>query len=738
MAFSMEQQAELVGKTIGKYKLVKPISEYGLGAAYEAVHVSLGKSCLVKFVPDEMRRDRGAVEAFRTISAQIAKINHPSIPIIHDIFYEPPSIGYVIPFAPGIPLSRRVAQGRVSTHDFARIFSAVIRALQALHKAGIAHRGIRPEGIILASEGTLHLIDAGIQFDARQLKGETALAVARSASPEEAIRAAVDPRSDAYSLGAAMYFTLTGRPVFSDSDPAAVLSAHVRKKPSRPSELRSDLPAAYDKLVLQLLEKQPEQRADLSHALSLLDPHSAPVTAAPPTTRKPGPVPAKRASTLQPPAEPPKKIPKPVLFAGGGALAGLVVVAAVILLLGKPVNVPPPNPSPVVKKDPEPAAPTANDETYFQDSLAKAKDYKAKNKLQEALSEAEQAQRFKDTPEVKGLIADIKQEIIQTERTERARPQYEKIKTMAEKKDDPVSLCFECEEFLRLNSDLKYGDEVKAIYAEAKKQVEEKQAKGPITKLPPTPVKPRPGQPPQPGPRPPQPPPPPPVTLGPEFDAAKNLVVEKKFPEAKKALLDLLKKETNANNRHAIGQELYKASMGETSRWQSQFNGKDLDASFNVVRLSDSDLSIAKDAPEITGWARQKDVAMLQLKNFKGGTGITVECFIESKFEDVHNVAIRMDFLAGNAYKDFYLSERKAALKKIFKKEDTELGAVPAQGIFKRWIRLTVVAEGDMVIGFANDYLVFALPASDVKLGEDIRILITGCSARLRDIQARF
>jgi serine/threonine protein kinase len=725
---------ELVGRTFGKFQAQKPLPHYGLGPAFEGLHVTLGKSCVVKILPDVMRRDRAAVESFRTIAGNISRISHESIPLVQEVIYEPPIVGYVVPFSPGVTLAHRVAsQGRLPFPEFVKVFRSVLGAVAALHQAGVVHRAIRPHSIILSSDGGVHLIDAGVQWDLRASKSAESIASAHYVSPEEGIRGPVDARADLYSLGATMFYALTGRTPHLETEPIALIQAHAHKSPMPPSQFRPDIPASYNSLVLKLMERQPEARADLSYAMGIIDPHSLAPTK--PVTRAPGPSP-QRASQLAEPPPPPSN--KKALVLGGGVVGGLVVLGLIIALAvpSKPAR--PPSPPPVPTKKVEAAA-APTDESYYQEYFETARKFKAEGKLQEALTQAEQAQRFRQTDELKALLNDIRQEIVFLQRSERAKPHYEKIVAMAAKKEDPVAVCFECEEFLRTNSDLSYAEEIKGIFEKAKKEVEEKQAKGPITKLPPTPVKPRPGQPRPPTPRPPQPqPPPPPVTLGAEFDKAKALVGEKKFSEAKPILIDMLKKETNANNRRAIGAEFYKCLMGEDARWKPQFDGKDLDASFNVVRLSDSDIAAAKDSSEITGWARENDIAMLQIKNFKGGTGITVECNIESKFQDPHSVAIRVDFQAGNAYKDFYLSERRGALKKVFKKEESELATVPAQGIFKRWIRLTLVVEGDTLYGFANDFLICALPASEVKLGEDIRILIAGCSARLRDIQARF
>jgi serine/threonine-protein kinase len=739
----MEVQ-ELVGRTIGKFRIVKPIPNCGLGPSFEGVHVSLGKPCLIRLLPEAMKRDRVAVEIFRTLASSTAQVSHPALPVVQEVVYEPPLIGVVLSPCAGVSLAKRVAsQGRLPFPEFAKIFSPVVQALMTLHKNGIAHRGVRPDSILIGPGGEVVLIDAGVQWDVRNAKGDSSMSVARFVSPEEAIRGPVDVQSDFYGLGATMYYALTGRPPFLENDPVALVQAHTHQSPMPPSQFRPDLPASYTSLVLKLLQRHPEQRGDdLTFSMTILDPHWSPAPPPKAVAKRPAAPAKKLIDAPDPPPPPPKKT---ALIVFAGVLAALVAIGLVVALPGKPARPPSPAPAPVASpaKTEIPAV-TATDETYYVEYFEKAKSLKTEGKFKEALDQADQASRFRQTPELQALVSEIKQQIILNERTERVRPQYEKILALAAKKEDLVALCFECEDFLRTNSDLPTAAEVKTIYDMAKKDLEEKQAKGPITKLPPSTVKPRPGQPRPPNPRPGQPPapqpppPPPPVNLGPEFDKAKGLVADKKYDQAKPILLDMLKKETNANNRRGIGVELYKCFMGDASRWKSQFDGRDLEGPFNVVRLSDSDISVAKDAPEITGWARENDIAMLQLKNFKGGTGISVECMIESKFQDPHSVALRIDFQAGNAYKDFYLSEKKGALKRVYKKEESDLATVPAQGIFKRWIRLTVVVEGDTLYGFANDFLVCALPTSEVKLGEDVRILIAGCSARLRDIQARF
>ncbi len=310
-------QADIVGKIFAKHKVLKPILQYGLGATFEGVHVSLGKSCVIRMIPDEMKRDRAAVERFRTIISKCSQVVGPSLPTIQDVIYEPPAIGYVLPHTSGMTLAHRVgSQGKLPFSEFSKIFSAVVRALQSLHKAGVTHHALRPESIMLGNDGSLQLIDAGILWDVRSSKGESSLAVAHYTAPEGAIRGALDPRSDLYSLGATMYFALTGKPPYPETDPVAAISAHVGRPLTPPSQHRQDIPASFNSLILRLLDKDPEKRGDLPSTLSFLDPHSL---AAP--ARKPVP---KKASTLKPPSEtePPPSKPKTMWYVIGGGAGG--------------------------------------------------------------------------------------------------------------------------------------------------------------------------------------------------------------------------------------------------------------------------------------------------------------------------------------------------------------------------------------------------------------------------------
>jgi serine/threonine-protein kinase len=140
----------------------------------------------------------------------------------------------------------------------------ILGALAFAHRNGIVHRDIKPHNIIVGSDGRLKVTDFGIaRSGASQMtEAGSIVGTAQYLSPEQARGAAVDPRSDLYSLGIVLYEMLTGHVPFTGDTPVEIAMKHLSLAPEAPSELRPEVPHALDAVVLRALSKDPDQRYD--------------------------------------------------------------------------------------------------------------------------------------------------------------------------------------------------------------------------------------------------------------------------------------------------------------------------------------------------------------------------------------------------------------------------------------------------------------------------------------------
>jgi serine/threonine-protein kinase len=229
------------------------------------------------------------------------------------------------------PSARRLLaeQGMLSPETATRLAAGVCSALSAAHAAGVLHRGLKPENLLVAPDGGVKVTDFGLA----QAGPDPGLGAVRYLAPEELATGQVDDRSDLYALGCCLYELACGRPPFDGPTPFAVASAHVNERPRRPRSIRPDIPEELEAVIARALAKHPNNRfqtpAELRQALqqaadrlrpappiparSTPAPQTpAPPTPAPPTSAPPSPAPP---SPAPPSPAPPSPAPPSPAFA---------------------------------------------------------------------------------------------------------------------------------------------------------------------------------------------------------------------------------------------------------------------------------------------------------------------------------------------------------------------------------------------------------------------------------------
>jgi tetratricopeptide (TPR) repeat protein/TolB-like protein len=320
--------ADLVGRTLGRYRIDAFIGAGGMGEVYRARDTQLGRDVAIKVAARHLVASRSAVERFEREARTIARLSHPNILGIHDYGEDDGLVFAVTELLDGHDLRRRIRPGvGLPISKVVEIAIAVANGLAAAHAEGVVHRDIKPENVFVTRRGRVTILDFGIaglkgaavEGDANaDASTESLTGVGRIVgtvgymSPEQARGEAVDARSDVFSLGALIYEMVTGRRAFAGETVHDTLLAVINRDPNPMIGLRPDTPPALEIIVRRCLEKQPSERfesaRDVAFALEAIS--------------------SGNSSAVRPPA-------RPAGFrARLGILAGAVGIVAVVAALG--------------------------------------------------------------------------------------------------------------------------------------------------------------------------------------------------------------------------------------------------------------------------------------------------------------------------------------------------------------------------------------------------------------------
>lgn len=259
------EKADLVGQTLGRYKVVEEIGRGGMAIVYKAYEASLERDVAIKVLPLYLAANKTFVKRFRREARSAAKLRHPNILEIYRIGRAKGYHYMAMPYIEGETLKDKLerAKGPLEFSAVWSIFQPLANALCHAHGAGLVHRDVKPSNVLLSREGEVFLMDFGI---ARAME-ETALTVTGTTtgtpaymSPEQGQGLEIDKRSDIYSLGVVLYHMLTGRVPFHADTPYGTIYLHVHEPPLPPRDLNRRLPPGVESVVLKALAKDSEHR----------------------------------------------------------------------------------------------------------------------------------------------------------------------------------------------------------------------------------------------------------------------------------------------------------------------------------------------------------------------------------------------------------------------------------------------------------------------------------------------
>ena len=254
-----------IGKKLdGRYEITELIGVGGMAEVYKGVDVIDNKTIAIKILKKEFAENEEFLRRFRNESKAIAVLSHPNIVKIYDVGFSEKIQYIVMEYIDGITLKEYIEEEKVLTwKDTVHFVIQILRALQHAHDKGIVHRDIKPQNIMMFTDGTIKVMDFGIAKFARE-EGKTATDQAIGSvhyiSPEQASGNVTDAKSDIYSVGAMMYEMLTGRKPFDSDNPVAIAVMHMHDIPERPRAINPDIPDGLEEIVLRAMEKAPEDR----------------------------------------------------------------------------------------------------------------------------------------------------------------------------------------------------------------------------------------------------------------------------------------------------------------------------------------------------------------------------------------------------------------------------------------------------------------------------------------------
>ncbi len=242
--------SELTGtpERIGRYEIERVLGAGATGIVYLASDPALGRRVVLKVLAPTLGADEAAVARFETEARIASGLDHPRITTVHDVGRDGAGLVYIaMAWREGRTLRERLAEGLLPVEEALRLAAEVAEGLGAAHAAGVVHRDVKPENILITARGAC-LLDFGIATLAGDGPRDTSGTPAYM-SPEQAEGRPVDARSDLWALAAVLYEMLTGRrPITSETPPAP------------PSSLRPEVAPDLDALVLALLARDPASR----------------------------------------------------------------------------------------------------------------------------------------------------------------------------------------------------------------------------------------------------------------------------------------------------------------------------------------------------------------------------------------------------------------------------------------------------------------------------------------------
>lgn len=259
----------LVGTVLnGRYRVDDKIARGGMAMVYLGTDLTTDRQIAIKVMHAHLATDSSFVERFEREAMNAARLEHPNLISVTDQGRDGDVVYLVMEYLESVTLRKELRhRGKLTPRQAIVVSNAILAALEAVHDAGMIHRDLKPDNVLLGTDGTIKLTDFGLaRAVTTATTTKTLIGTVGYVAPELVTRAGADARTDLYTLGIMLYEMLTGSQPYTDEVPIQVAYRHVHDRVPAPSEALPGLPPAIDALVLWATSPEPEDRPESASA----------------------------------------------------------------------------------------------------------------------------------------------------------------------------------------------------------------------------------------------------------------------------------------------------------------------------------------------------------------------------------------------------------------------------------------------------------------------------------------
>ena len=256
---------KFVGKRLdGRYEIREIIGVGGMAVVYKAFDNVENRFVAIKILKDEFLSNQEFLRRFKNESKAIAMLSHPNIVNVYDVSFGDLIQYIVMEYIDGITLKEFIErEGSLRWKDAVHFTIQILRALQHAHDRGIVHRDVKPQNIMVLSDGTIKVTDFGIARFARSDQRtitDKAIGSVHYISPEQARGEKTDEKTDIYSVGVMLYEMLTGKLPFQAESAVSVAIMQLQREPQLPTEVNPSIPLGLEQITMHAMQKSQDRR----------------------------------------------------------------------------------------------------------------------------------------------------------------------------------------------------------------------------------------------------------------------------------------------------------------------------------------------------------------------------------------------------------------------------------------------------------------------------------------------
>lgn len=257
-----------IGRVLAdRYEIINVIGSGGSSGVFGVYDIKEDRTVAIKMLRSDSENNEDAVKRFEQEAELLSRFSHPGIVKIYDKYFDGFPKFFVMEYVEGITLKKHIlSNGAMSKEEMFYFLKPILSALGEVHKQGIVHSDIKPQNVVVLSDGSIRLMDFGIstsQFSSCVASDEqpgVAVGTVHYVSPEQAEAKPLDARSDIYSLGVMMYEMATGILPFFGDKASNIALMHVNELPIAPSVVNPNVDSDVEEIILRSMEKLPEDR----------------------------------------------------------------------------------------------------------------------------------------------------------------------------------------------------------------------------------------------------------------------------------------------------------------------------------------------------------------------------------------------------------------------------------------------------------------------------------------------